>query len=364
MKHLRNNGGFTLVELMVTILVASIVTLSATTLLLLGIRIMHKSNDTAEKQQATRVLLTALEDLAAEGTITEIRTVEDAEGLEVWQVRNGTKVVFSYSEATKSVYTGAPEDNAPLLDHVESFSAELTDNVLTFIVKAEGQENPYETSIYCRMAPDYFNRENPGADMVDQLAGGQDVVTGEGFGTQGRNAFLKMLASQYRSRGVIMGPEFADAGKYYSEWYIGGYGDENPGWNRNTPWCACFVSWALSQESVYKWLNAEGNHTIDKWFAHVDQPESSENHVPNFKSYFKTELGTWHDDIAGMTSGDLVFFNTDEDANADHMGVVLAVQDGKVYTIEGNSFNQVRVRNYELDDANNGIVGYGVLNWQ
>ena len=50
-----------------------------------------------------------------------------------------------------------------------------------------------------------------------------------------------------------------------------------------------------------------------------------------------------------------------ETAYAQHVGVVTAVKDGKVHTIEGNADGEVARRTYMLDDPC--ILGYGVLNW-
>ena len=66
---MKRNEGFTLVELIVGIAVASIVTAAATTLLLMGLRMNKASSDTATRQNTVRIVLTVLEDLAAEKDI-------------------------------------------------------------------------------------------------------------------------------------------------------------------------------------------------------------------------------------------------------------------------------------------------------
>ena len=43
------------------------------------------------------------------------------------------------------------------------------------------------------------------------------------------------------------------------------------------------------------------------------------------------------------------------------MGAVLYVENGWVYTIEGNSGGRVAVQRYDLSDPR--IVGYGLLDW-
>ena len=62
--------------------------------------------------------------------------------------------------------------------------------------------------------------------------------------------------------------------------------------------------------------------------------------------------------------GDIIFFDwiVNSEANAQHVGVVLQVVGDYVYTIEGNTDNQVAVRKYQLNDKR--IILYGVLDWK
>jgi hypothetical protein len=153
-------------------------------------------------------------------------------------------------------------------------------------------------------------------------------------------AFLKTLASQQESTGRIQTED--GEGEYYSEWYIGGYG-ENSDWNSSTPWCACFVSWALEQCGGY--IQGETPR-----YANVDT--------------FCTDLVTSSDWKKGNPcAGDLIFFDwsADGDYNPEHIGVVIGSDDSRVYTIEGNVNNAVVLCSYELNDAR--ILGYGLVNW-
>ncbi len=63
---------------------------------------------------------------------------------------------------------------------------------------------------------------------------------------------------------------------------------------------------------------------------------------------------------SGPEPGDQIFFGTDWD-HVDHTGLVVAVKNGRVYTIEGNTSNMVAERNYPLDGG--GIFGYGRPRW-
>ena len=57
--------------------------------------------------------------------------------------------------------------------------------------------------------------------------------------------------------------------------------------------------------------------------------------------------------------GDIIFFDWEDkrDNRADHVGIVDKVEDGKVYTIEGNTSNKCAERMYSFDDAQ--VMGYG-----
>lgn len=57
-------------------------------------------------------------------------------------------------------------------------------------------------------------------------------------------------------------------------------------------------------------------------------------------------------------TGDLIFFDWDVDNTWDHVGLVYYIENGRVYTIEGNANNQVMIRNYNINDTE--IRAYGV----
>ena len=62
----------------------------------------------------------------------------------------------------------------------------------------------------------------------------------------------------------------------------------------------------------------------------------------------------------------VIFFDWDnkggsgpQDGEADHVGIVQKVEDGIIYTVEGNSGNLCRVNRYPIGHYE--ILGYGVL---
>ncbi len=109
-------------------------------------------------------------------------------------------------------------------------------------------------------------------------------------------------------------------------------------------WCASFVTFCARQAGIPT--------------SAVINSVSCDNFVINFKnaSRYKTRASGYK-----PLTGDLIFFLY-PDANrtyASHVGIVVGVKDGKVYTIEGNTTrNLVNYRSYSLTNTN--IVGYGV----
>ena len=75
--------------------------------------------------------------------------------------------------------------------------------------------------------------------------------------------------------------------------------------------------------------------------------------VPWFK-----ERGEWRDNSYIPSSGDIIFFDWEDDGEADHVGIVEKVKNGMVYTIEGNSGDICKENNYAL--CFNKILGYGI----
>ena len=132
---------------------------------------------------------------------------------------------------------------------------------------------------------------------------------------------------------VAMGQIGNSGGQKFWSWY---------GFDSRVEWCACFVSWCADQSG----LIASGN-------------------VPKFSlcrdgvSWFQGK-NKWQSGGTTPTAGMIIFFDWDHNGNSDHVGIVEKCEGGRVYTVEGNSSDQVRQRNYAMDYAS--IMGYGVIN--
>lgn len=331
----RNNSGFTMVELLVTVAVSSIVLAAAASLMLLGLRVHQTTQKEAGEQQTVRIVLSALEDLSASGKIYRVEPLSDG-----WQLQGKTAdgaagaVLLRYNNG--KLRSGGSGDQV-LLDNLRGAQVILDGSLVTFTFATAAHS--YSTSVFCRtgIEGDSVGKE----DAQEKLENPTLPTLPSTAEKDARFAFLKTLAGQYDSRGEIIG-----GSGYFSEWYIGDYA-KNPGWNQYTPWCGCFLSWGAEQLKT----------TIDgdpPRFANVDT---------GMEGFQKS--GKWrnpNDANNKPIPGDYVFFDWDGGTDPDHVGAVLCVEGDFLYTIEGNSGGKVAVNRYPLSDSH--IVGYGVLNWK
>lgn len=125
-------------------------------------------------------------------------------------------------------------------------------------------------------------------------------------------------------------------GEPYWSWY---------GFSERVDWCACFVSWCANECGYIE------NGIIPKF-------ASCAIGVNWFQS-----RGQWTDGSAEPVPGMIIFFDWDEeitgqDGRPNHVGIVEKVENGIVYTIEGNSDDTCRRRSYSVGHYE--IFGYGV----
>lgn len=329
----RNNSGFTMVELLVTVAVSSIVLAAAASLMLLGLRVHQTTQKEAGEQQTVRIVLSALEDLSASGKIYRVEPLSDG-----WQLQgkdsNGAAGAVLLRYKSGKLTSGTSGDQV-LLDNLRGAQVILDGSLVTFTFATAAHS--YSTSVFCRTGIEGDSVGKAEAQEKLEHPTLPESTTLSEKEKDARFAFLQKLADQYDSRGEIIG------GKgYFSEWYIGNYAD-HPGWNQYTPWCACFLSWAADQKK------ASINGAPPR-FANVDDG------MKLFRD------GQWRDSGATPIPGDYVFFDWDGDIDPDHVGAVLCVDGNQLYTIEGNSGGRVAVNCYPKNDPR--IVGYGVLNWK
>ena len=124
-------------------------------------------------------------------------------------------------------------------------------------------------------------------------------------------------------------------GEPYWAWY--GFGSQ-------VDWCACFVSWCANECGYLE-----------------------RGVIPKFAScavgiqWFQTR-GQWQDGDYEPRPGDLIFFDWNDkrmgqDGIPDHVGIVQKMENGIVYTVEGNSGDACRENRYAVGHYE--IYGYG-----
>ena len=145
----------------------------------------------------------------------------------------------------------------------------------------------------------------------------------------GGNLFAGLFGNQ-QVVSVAMGQIGNSGGQKFWSWY---------GFDSHVEWCACFVSWCADQSGLI---------------------ESGK--VPKFSlcssgvTWFQGK-NKWQSGGTTPSAGMIIFFDWDHDGTSDHVGIVEKCEGGRVYTIEGNSSDQVRQRNYAVDYG--AIMGYG-----
>lgn len=336
----RNNSGFTMVELLVTVAVSSIVLAAAASLMLLGLRVHQTTQKEAGEQQTVRIVLSALEDLSASGKISRVEPFSDGWRL-LGKTADGKSGAVLLRYKSGKLTSGTSGDQV-LLDNLRGAQVILDGSLVTFSFSTAAHS--YSTSVFCRTGIEGDSVGKAEAEDIlkktPTLPAAADLTETE---KDARFAFLQTLAGQYDSRGEIKG---GSDYTYFSEWYIRSYKD-NPGWNQYTPWCGCFLSWGAEQLKT----SIDGDPPR---FANVDT---------GMEGFQKS--GKWrnpNDEVNKPIPGDYVFFDWDGGTDPDHVGAVLCVKDGFLYTIEGNSGGKVAVNCYPKNDPR--IMGYGVLNWK
>ena len=175
-----------------------------------------------------------------------------------------------------------------------------------------------------------------------------------GFDAEQREYLAELLKDKNNSlwAAVLYGIRYSDdqivtvalsqvgnvGGEPYWSWY---------GFGSRVEWCACFVSWCADQCGYID------TGVVPKYAGCV-----------NGVQWFK-DRGQWIDGSAEPVPGMIIFFDWDnkgssgpQDGQSDHTGIVQKVENGIVYTVEGNSGDSCRGNQYSVGHYE--ILGYGV----
>lgn len=157
--------------------------------------------------------------------------------------------------------------------------------------------------------------------------------------------WLAVLYGVYGSDDMIVQVALSQIGNVGGEPYWSWYG-----FGSRVEWCACFVSWCADQCGYID------TGICPKYAGCV-------NGVDWFKDHEQ-----WADNSIEPSPGMIVFFDWDnpngssgpQDGQSDHTGIVERVENGIVYTVEGNSGDSCRENHYPVGYYE--ILGYGILN--
>ena len=144
---------------------------------------------------------------------------------------------------------------------------------------------------------------------------------GRAFTAGSNQAIVKVALTQIGNEG----------GQPYWSWY---------GFDSRVEWCACFVSWCADQCGYID------SGLIPKFAGCIDGA-----------NWFKSN-NRWNDRNYEPKAGDIIFFDWEGDGTTDHVGIVEKCENSTVYTVEGNSGDACRQRQYTVGSRN--IYGYGI----
>ncbi len=127
-------------------------------------------------------------------------------------------------------------------------------------------------------------------------------------------------------------------GEPYWRWY---------GFTERVGWCACFVSWCANE------------------CGYIDADLFPRFSGPEWGVYWFRQRGQWVSREVIPAPGMIIFYDWDnpetggQDGVTDHVGIVSHVENGTIYTIEGNSIGD-SCRECTRTVGNYQIIGYGV----
>ena len=219
-----------------------------------------------------------------------------------------------------------------------------TDTETEIIESDDGNGNILEETVEVTKTTLYITVSHKTADeMSDQYRfnDNQDSQLEELLNVDS-SMWLAVLYGIYGSDDMIVQVALSQIGNVGGEPYWSWYG-----FGSRVEWCACFVSWCADQCGYIE------NGIIPKYAGCV-----------NGVNWFK-QRNQWADNSIEPTPGMIIFFDWDnkgssgpQDGLSDHTGIVERVENGIVYTVEGNTSDSCAERHYSVGYYE--ILGYGI----
>jgi hypothetical protein len=249
----------------------------------------------------------------------EVATIDDAKKQLLSDIFWEMNTISSHTETASTTVTTETDDG-----HGNIITTETTETVTTLYITVS-----HKTAD--EMAAEYGFTQQQKEYLAELLA------------DENSQLWSTVLYGIGYSDDQIVTVALSQLGNYGGSLYWGWYG-----FSARVEWCACFVSWCAN-ECGY----------IDSGI------------IPKFAScavgvqWFKNR-GQWQDNSVEPVPGMIIFFDWDDpdgssgpqDGAPDHVGIVEKVENGIVYTIEGNSSDSVKIKSYPVGYYE--ILGYGV----
>ena len=252
---------------------------------------------------------------------------------------NNPQEVASMDESKKQIL----KDVFWAMNEISFNTATKTENVVT--ETDDGNGNIVETTESVTRTYLYIRVTHKSADEMAQQYGFTDEQKEqlrELLSDENKKMWSGVLYGYYTGGEDIVSVAISQVGNTGGQPYWSWYG-----FGSRVEWCACFVSWCANECGYID------TGVIPKFAGCV-----------NGVQWFK-DRGQWMDGSAEPVPGMIIFFDWDnkgssgpQDGLSDHVGIVQKVENGIVYTVEGNSGDSVRVNQYSVGHYE--VLGYGV----
>ena len=259
------------------------------------------------------------------------------EVLAVYSVKTATdpdnpQEVATMDEGKKQLLSGIFWE----MNEISSRTESKTETVIT--ESDDGHGNIVQTETTVTRTYLYITVSHKTADEMADLYG---------FNEEQRQQLSELLAEENNSlwSAVLYGISVGDGeivtvalsqvgnvgGQPYWSWY---------GFDGRVEWCACYVSWCANECGYID------SGVIPKFAG-----------CANGVQWFK-DRGQWQDNDFEPSAGQIIFFDWECDGEVDHVGIVEKCENGIVYTVEGNSGDACRQKQYAVGSSV--IYGYGI----